>query len=412
MRPIPGQTIEVSPFGELVKEADLIYYDGPLLSLYSSGSGDLYLYYWCDADSEVNRWIVSRVLQDRVNRYLRRRMTLRELLLSPADGFCYVNDISSNLETVRLSIVDPGDLPDSYRPGEQSYHEFDVDQVEVDVRGIARTLGSSVLDLHLAEGDKVGFGTVDSVVLGTMLRSTGDLTADIAETLFFRESKRSRISRAQARSYGEFDFVLHKAASFSAILRPRVTQSSLPFDDNRTTEVVRGALELLTAATSYQRFKDVAQKYDDAVLESLERLVTNVRDQRVTLDLSWADIDTGRLDRTSINPRSADALLANLHQLTADESRDLPLEGMFEGLNVKLRRYSFAANDGTRTSGQFHKQLAYPVTLLNFATVYRIVVRRRTTRVAGRIKPQRDDLILEVDPLRPVRSASTTPELE
>ena len=28
--------------------ADLIYFDGPLLSLFENSHGDLYLYYWCD----------------------------------------------------------------------------------------------------------------------------------------------------------------------------------------------------------------------------------------------------------------------------------------------------------------------------------------------------------------------------
>jgi len=45
-------------FSKLKKKVDLIEMDGPLLSLYQNEQGDSYLFYWLDADSQYNRWML------------------------------------------------------------------------------------------------------------------------------------------------------------------------------------------------------------------------------------------------------------------------------------------------------------------------------------------------------------------
>ena len=58
MKTINGFSINFD-FSKLIKVADLIYYDGPLLSHYVSNKGENYLFYWVDVDNEYNRWVVS-----------------------------------------------------------------------------------------------------------------------------------------------------------------------------------------------------------------------------------------------------------------------------------------------------------------------------------------------------------------
>ena len=53
MKTINGFSINFD-FSKLIKVADLIYYDGPLLSHYVSNKGENYLFYWVDVDNEYN----------------------------------------------------------------------------------------------------------------------------------------------------------------------------------------------------------------------------------------------------------------------------------------------------------------------------------------------------------------------
>lgn len=49
MKTINGFSINFD-FSKLIKVADLIYHDGPLLSHYVSNKGENYLFYWVDVD--------------------------------------------------------------------------------------------------------------------------------------------------------------------------------------------------------------------------------------------------------------------------------------------------------------------------------------------------------------------------
>ena len=69
MKTINGFSINFD-FSKLIKVADLIYYDGPLLSHYVSNKGENYLFYWVDVDNEYNRWVVIRTDIFSIQQYL------------------------------------------------------------------------------------------------------------------------------------------------------------------------------------------------------------------------------------------------------------------------------------------------------------------------------------------------------
>ena len=50
MKTIKGICIKKRNFDKFKKVADLIYFDGPLLSHYVTNKGDNYLFYWIDQD--------------------------------------------------------------------------------------------------------------------------------------------------------------------------------------------------------------------------------------------------------------------------------------------------------------------------------------------------------------------------
>ncbi len=61
MRKLDGTRLRALPVSGLKHVRDLDYLNGPLLSQYAHPSGDAYLYYWCDCDNKVIRWMGLRV---------------------------------------------------------------------------------------------------------------------------------------------------------------------------------------------------------------------------------------------------------------------------------------------------------------------------------------------------------------
>ena len=112
-------------FSNFKKIADLIYFEGPLLSHYVSSKGDDYLFYWVDRDDNDNRWLVLRVSLASLQKYLAGEMSLRQLIDSPNDGYLYQVDVDDAVCYHNVKLVQPSDLPEDYLPAADSYYAFE-----------------------------------------------------------------------------------------------------------------------------------------------------------------------------------------------------------------------------------------------------------------------------------------------
>jgi hypothetical protein len=124
MKKIEGYSIDYD-FSGFRKIADLVYVDGSFLSHYVSSKGDDYLFYWADRDEQDNRWLVIRVSLSSLQKYIGKKLTLRELIENPNDGYFYVVDIDNSLVYHDVKLVQPSALPDDYLPEADSYYEFE-----------------------------------------------------------------------------------------------------------------------------------------------------------------------------------------------------------------------------------------------------------------------------------------------
>lgn len=124
MRRIEGYNIDYD-FSSFRKIADLIYFEGPLLSHYVSSKGDDYLFYWVDRDEHDNRWLVLRVSLANLQKYIGKEMTLRELIEHPNDGYLYAVDVNNDIRYHDVKLVQPSALPEEYLPEADSYYAFE-----------------------------------------------------------------------------------------------------------------------------------------------------------------------------------------------------------------------------------------------------------------------------------------------
>ncbi len=125
MEAIEGIRLENFWLTDLRRVADLIYYDGPILSHFKNNQGDDYLYCWSDADEIYNRWLIFRVSRQSLNKYLTRQLSLRELMLNSADRFLHCIDIDDRFQYHHPCLVFPTNLPAIYLPEPDSYYNFE-----------------------------------------------------------------------------------------------------------------------------------------------------------------------------------------------------------------------------------------------------------------------------------------------
>lgn len=144
MKTIKGICIKKRNFDKFKKVADLIYFDGPLLSHYVTNKGDNYLFYWIDQDDTNNRWMFIRTDYDNIQKYTNKKQTLRNVLSSPLDDIVYTVDIDEEGNHHNFQAHSVEDLPEDYLPTEDSYYEFEPEDVNKENLSIAEMSGKKL----------------------------------------------------------------------------------------------------------------------------------------------------------------------------------------------------------------------------------------------------------------------------
>jgi hypothetical protein len=107
-------------FGDINYVTDLLYFDGPLLSLYTNNKGQKLLFYWVDVDDDFNRWLVREINPSDVIKYLNKNISLYSLITSKVNSL-YKVDIDNNIKFNNIELIDIDKLPENYLPLKDSY---------------------------------------------------------------------------------------------------------------------------------------------------------------------------------------------------------------------------------------------------------------------------------------------------
>ena len=126
MEKIKGHIIHNLPVSPLRKVADLIEYEGPILSHFVTDKNDNYLYYWVDVDKLFNRWLVWKVTDLQLYKYLKGFSSLKEIMEEPNKDFIYSIEIDNELKYNNVLAIELADIPDAYQLEENSNYSFEI----------------------------------------------------------------------------------------------------------------------------------------------------------------------------------------------------------------------------------------------------------------------------------------------
>lgn len=120
MKEIKGTQIQKLGFSPQ-KIGDLIYHEGPLLSLFidKENTDMYYLYKWADCDEISNRWLIIHLNSITLKSFFFKDISLRNLFLN--HPFVYVVNLDDNLFETEIMICSTNNLPEEYLPKENSF---------------------------------------------------------------------------------------------------------------------------------------------------------------------------------------------------------------------------------------------------------------------------------------------------
>lgn len=121
---IDGKDLSRNQFPEYTWNADLVYLDGPLISLYRRNDGPDALFFWVDSNKTHNRWAVAEVNRSDLKNYLKEKATLLEIINS--NKKIYFLDTSPSGRRTKFQLTTIDRFPESYLPDSESFLYSDI----------------------------------------------------------------------------------------------------------------------------------------------------------------------------------------------------------------------------------------------------------------------------------------------
>ncbi len=124
METLNGKNIDNLIFkNSLTRIVDVQNFEGPLLTLFKDTvTNNLYLFDWVDRDILFNRWIVYRCDPNKLNQFIKAKISHYDLFVSD-EPICYLIDIDENIVWNNLKEIMKKDLPKSYLPQRDVFFE-------------------------------------------------------------------------------------------------------------------------------------------------------------------------------------------------------------------------------------------------------------------------------------------------
>lgn len=124
MEELTGINLPTLPVSGLEHQKDLVYFEGPFLRQYIHPNGDHYLYYWCDCEDDVNRWMLLRVKEANILRLTGRVLPMDCIIPKGCqDDYVYFVDMRSTGAVSNVTLCRVADVPDDYCPAPGEYLE-------------------------------------------------------------------------------------------------------------------------------------------------------------------------------------------------------------------------------------------------------------------------------------------------
>lgn len=105
------------------RKGDLIYYEGPLLAHYVGDDEREYLLKWVDSDDLTNRWLAFPVTQNQLYAFLKKEISLRQLILQVKASLVYFLDLDNELKTKSITAQVCEKIPKDYFPTKESFYD-------------------------------------------------------------------------------------------------------------------------------------------------------------------------------------------------------------------------------------------------------------------------------------------------
>jgi len=374
--------IEIPDFKSFDKIRDLIWFDGPLVSHFTSPDNTAYVFYWSDLDSDkgIDRWIITPVNEYLIDRYIERHITLKELMLKTLNGIAFSAEIDKDdnyFDVYAFSIhtIDP-----AYLPEDDTYNEFEIIDY-LNVFNLSRKNEIGILELKIT-GLSVKRGIMDfSQFMGTLGKVEdilNKISPDYTENILRRGGRVEGITQNVRRTMYEkshFEVLAPAAGSFKVFLKPISKTISITEGREFTDEFTDEFLNLFQNSldNDISGFEHYDASYRPDLLGDCIALAKYIKSNRLNIDFTWYNSNTEYERQERIKNEDSDKIIQNIIAYKTRDSRKFAALGYFTSLNISTGYFIFYLDENTPPyKGHYVKDDKTPLKQIKFDKNYSV----------------------------------------
>ncbi|ENA1815691.1 hypothetical protein ABF174_002330 [Flavobacterium psychrophilum] len=370
----------------------------------------------CSDDGKIDRYFYYKSSKFWLKKFINGDISHQDLILNSLDGLLHFQD-ESNSETSNNYILSNNYLPNQYKPSSDFFLNED-DAVEIDqikdffelekvaddisiketIKEISLAKKSETLNIHLHQGKGIGFGTVNTEILGKTLTKFDKLYRDVAFDILLGknrgETKLTKSKKEKFNPYVSTEVYWNIAASYSVLIRPKNSEYDL-FNNTSNTEIIAQRIFLLmNNSEDSELLKEEYLQHSDFTMNSYKAFLRNIYELELNLELNWfSPTNFNELDE-NINFKEANTRLKIIENLNVVNNDKFTKTGKFRALNCDTGHYNFVSNDNEQFNGYFDKLIKDGSDRINFIDIYEIKVSRQIKKEPGNSEAKITDTII------------------
>lgn len=120
--PVIGTLLDAFPISNYRWTQDIIWHNGPILSLFRSPENTPLLFMYSASDAYANRWLAVELLEHTLKTLVQGKLPLYDVFMSPLNNAVFVIDLAPTSEPsdatilCRSAVANPQDIPKEYLP--------------------------------------------------------------------------------------------------------------------------------------------------------------------------------------------------------------------------------------------------------------------------------------------------------
>lgn len=418
--------IRTERYGEIHYVGDLLSKYYPTTVVYRDENNSPVIREWIDENDDGHDiFLLYKVSIDTLSIYLNGIIDHLELLKSAEDGtYCeYLNEVSMVPERVCVfDQIDKSALPrkDSFFNIEDSV-DFSEIQSEFSILTLERELNVRSMDsvsqefpdingffrLHINEGNNVGFGTIDTKVLGELLISFEDLYFATAQSVFSRNGIADRLSIDDHMAFlnsSKTEVFIQERASYSLYLKAKhAYRYSSEGNDSHyqfvTDEIFDRLNTLMLKSRDTESLSEIHTSYSSKVFKSLKQFAETVLANRLVVDFDYYNSSSDFNFEETLIPRDAHGIFTSVGNDKLVSTEEFSLIGSFSKLNTATGHFRFSSLNDQYFSGYVGSELFESMRQLNFNTNYNVRIERTKITLLGSVRDSYYSTMLSCTPV-------------